>query len=140
MTYLFKQKLNLRELVGVEELRYKVLIYEPESYLSALYAHYLSVHNLDIKHCPNLLNIKEAIAVFAPDLLVFSYDDDIPKQAKVLNHLLACFPNLKVVSIGSDIHNDCLKELMSLGIVSHINRKLTRPQDVVEVIKTLLFN
>ena len=54
MAYLFKQKLQINELAGLSQPNFRVLVYEPEEYLGALYAHYLAAHNFDIRHCPDL--------------------------------------------------------------------------------------
>lgn len=66
MAYLFRQKLYLKDLAGLSAPPKKILISEPESYLSALYGHYLEAHNFDIKHCPRLDQIKAALANFSP--------------------------------------------------------------------------
>lgn len=142
MAYLFKQKLNIAELADISRRPKKVLIYEPEEYLSALYQHYLRRHNFDVKHCPDLGMIREATSSFLPDVLVFSLDGQTNPPAsrslRLLANLVLGFPFLRLVSIGSSSHNSLVKELMTAGVLGHINRQLSRPQDLAIVVKSIL--
>ena len=141
MAYIFKQKIRI-----VDELAYlprntkTILIYEPLSDLSALYAHYLSSHNFNIHHCPDMNFLRPAIAAVSPDLLIFSLDAAVSwsQNKSLLLGLLKDFPKLSVISTSFNLNNENLKELMSLGVLSHINRRLSRPQDVVVIVKNIL--
>lgn len=139
MAYLFKQKLNLSELVVNSLSPKRVLIHEPEEYLAALYGHYLRQHNFDVKHCPDLEKISKVINIFKPDVLVFCAD--APHLAgglwNLLPRLSQDFPQLRLVSTGLD-SSSRVKELMAAGVLGHINRKLSRPQDLAVIIKSIL--
>ena len=137
MAYLFKQKLNIADLVSAGQIRKKVLIYEPEEYLSALYAHYLQKHNFDVKHCPDLANLREAIVNFEPHIFVFCSDAPI---FKLLPQLNSCLPGMHLVSTGLNCSHERLNELMSAGVLNHLNRRLSRPQDLVVIINSILNN
>ena len=142
MAYIFKQKLNMSELSGIIENPKKVLIHEPEEYLAALYSHYLQAHNFDIKHCPNLEQIRESINSFRPDVLVFSVDASSQPAApariwKLLPYLRSSFPDLRLISTGLGGGN-YMPELMAAGVLGHINRSLHRPQDLGIIIKSIL--
>ncbi len=139
MAYLFRQKLYLKDLAGLSAPPKKILISEPESYLSALYGHYLEAHNFDIKHCPRLDQIKAALANFSPHLLLVNAD------SRGVEHLLGAdfkseFPRLLVVTTAYNLNAKNLGLLMNAGATGHINRQLTRPQDVVDIVKALLNN
>ena len=140
MAYLFKQKLNLSDLAGLARDRKRILIYEPEEYLGTLYSHYLRTHNFDIKHCPDLKRLREYIITFEPDLLIFSLGlgDGFPKDFLTPNRLIKEFPNLKIISTGYNLSSQKIGELMATGVVSHINRRLSRPQDLALIVKTIL--
>jgi hypothetical protein len=142
MAYLFRQKLNILELAGREAGLRRVLIYEPEEYLGALYRHYLRMHNFDVKHCPVLGQARQAIADFEPDVFVFCADSESAGTAseiwKLLPYLGADFPGLRMVSTGLNSSNEIIRRLMEAGVLGHINRKLSRPQDLAIVVKSIL--
>jgi hypothetical protein len=140
MSYIFKQKFQLSDLAGLRQERKRIVIFEPEEYLAALYGHYLYAHNFDIKHCWNINKLREAIINFQPELLIFCADTSQPllKTSLIPGGLISEFPNLKVVSTGYNLNSQGIGELMAVGVISHINRRLSRPQDIVEIVKTLL--
>ena len=138
--YLFKQKLNLADLAGLTILPKRILIYEPETYLAALYAHYLRLHNFDIKHCPDLRGIHQLILSFQPHLLIFCADDHkiAAEFPGLVLSLSRRFPDLHFLATGYNLSHQGIKELMSAGVQSHLNRRLCRPQDIVHIVETLL--
>jgi len=140
MTYLFKQKLNLSDLADFSRAGEKILVYEPDAYLADLYRHYLRVHNFDVKHCPDLARISEQISEHRPKLVIFNTDSPGAwlKVKTMLSALIAAFPGLRVVSTAYNINAQGLSELMSLGVSSHINRRLSRPEDLVVIVKNIL--
>ena len=142
MAYLFRQKLNIEELSEPLYREKRILIYEPEYYLSALYGHYLRSQNFDIKPCLDLSQVRQAIFVFSPQLLIFSVDafGSWLKLKPILQGLVADFPNLNVVSTGYDLNSDSIKELMEVGLAGHINRRLSRPKDLAVLAQALLNN
>ena len=141
MAYLFRQKLNISELVDLAQAPKRILIHEPEEYLSALYAHYLRAHNFDVKHCPNWDKISAMVKSFRPQVFIFSADALVPhtnvKIWGLLSGLVSDFPNLKLISTGLG-NSSPLKELMAAGVLGHINRKLSRPQDLAIIVKSIL--
>ncbi len=140
MAYIFKQKLNLTDLAGLTILPKRILIYEPEIYLAALYAHYLRQHNFDIRNCFNLDKVNGMIISFQPHLLIFC-TDGLKAPFKAPGLILALsrkFPNLSFLTIARELSHQGTKDLMDAGVLGHLNRSLSRPQDVVEVVKTLL--
>jgi hypothetical protein len=138
--YLFRQKLNLVDLAGLAVRPKRILIYEPEDYLAALYAHYLRAHNFDIKHCPNLNEIAGEITSFQPHLVIFS-TDRVGQRAKFPGLILSLsrkFPDLHFLTTGYNLSHEGIKELMSAGVESHLNRRLSRPQDIPVLVETIL--
>lgn len=142
MDYIFKQKLQLADLAGLQSRPKRILIYEPESDLAALYAYYLREHNFEIKHCFNTDAIRQHVVSFQPHLLIFSADGpELSLKIKpIAATLIKEFPGLNLVSTGYSVSGRRIGELMSIGVISHINRRLSRPQDVVDVVKMVLYN
>ena len=140
MPYIFKQKLQIQELVDLQQPIKRILIHEPEEYLAALYQHYLQVHNFDIKHCPVLESLEVSAKNFAPDVLIFNIGENHNSKAEWLLKFKKDFPEAGVITTGFNTNSEILKLLLSAGISSHINRKLTRPQDIAVVVKSMLQN
>lgn len=140
MAYLFRQKLNISELANVQSGTKRILIYEPEQYLGALYARYLKPDNFDVQHCFDLNQLSQAVWHFQPRLLIFSADPmgNWPKLRPVLTLITRTFPELGVISTGYNLSNDQLAQLMAIGLSGHINRRLSRPQDVAVVVQNIL--
>lgn len=136
MAYMFKQKLSLEELVNLPKAGRRVLVYEPNEYLGALYRHYLRAHNFDVRHCPDLALLKQALAVFGPNLLVFSADDLRPERA--IKDFSAEFPGLKIITTAYNLNHEAVGELLAAGVLSHINRRFSRPQDLVVLAGSLI--
>jgi DNA-binding response OmpR family regulator len=139
MAYLFKEKFNIAELAELPGKANRVVICEPEEYLAALYGHYLSQHNFDIKHCPQVDELKELLQNFLPRLLILNIEKNHIQSHSVLR-LRRQFPNVEVITMGYNIGGDVVKELMSAGICGHIDRRLSRPKDLLYIVKALLNN
>jgi hypothetical protein len=140
MAYIFKQKLKLSDLASLAIAPKRVLIYEPEKDLAALYAYYLSEQNFEIKHCLDFEAIRQSVINFQPNLLIFSTDspDNLPKIRLFPVALIKEFPSLRVISTGYNLSGQGIGELMAIGVISHINRRLSRPQDLAILVTTLL--
>ena len=141
MPYFIKQKLNLSELVQLDQRRQTVLLVEPEDYLRNLYSLYLSRQSFAVEHCLNSDELEASINFLLPNVLVFStsYFDKPIVAVRFLSRIRQQFPSLPVVAITFNSSHDHLKQLVSAGVTSHIDRRLTRPEDLATIIKTLLF-
>jgi len=140
MAYLFKQKLRLEELVDVDSIKRRILMFEPDEDLAAVYARYLSFNNFQLRHVPTLFNLQATL--FNPELLIFRADIPFPLAGtkNLFRRLMGDFPGLKVITTGYNLSSEDIRELMSSGVVSHMNRRTSRPQDLVLVVKTILTN
>jgi DNA-binding response OmpR family regulator len=141
MVYLFKEKFNLLDLVPVKKQPLKlVMILEPEEYLLSLYSHYLERNNFQVKHCRQVDALHKEIHSHHPDLLILN--TGIFKQLGALVDLLTelrqSFAGLPVVTIGHNINGEDISKMMATGISSHIDRRLSRPRDVVHVVEAIL--
>ncbi|GEM_PF-747751 len=140
MSYLFKQKLDLRELTGQVLPAKLIIVAEPEEYLLALYSYYLQKNNFEVIHCTQGIELLELIERHTPHLIIFnprSYGG-IKEAVKFVNNLIGAYPFVPIVTIGNDISTEDLRALMSSGIASHIDRRLSKPMDVVHVARSIL--
>ncbi len=142
MAYLFKQKLTLGELVDISLPIHRILLHEPEEYLAGLYRHHLTKHNFQVEHCPSVNLLNAHILNFKPTLLVFSVDesDNVKTSANWLLHIKKQNPEIFIITTGLNTNSEILKTLLNVGVSSHINRRLSRPQDLVILAQTILKN
>lgn len=142
MAYLFRQKLDLRGLAGRDVLPKLVIVAEAEEYLSALYSYYLHNHNFEVLRCRQPKQLAGLMEHYPPHLLIFNprFYGDISATVKFLGSVRKVYPLLPVVTVGSGISSQELGQLMACGIMSHIDRRLSRPSDIVIIAKTLLNN
>ena len=141
MSYIFREKLNLLDLVGKEKQYQRVLTVGMEDYLGELYGRYLASHNLAVAHCASLDTTHEHIEQFQPHLVVLSLEQ-VKGQRPLLSLLYQIkllYPSLLVVSVGYNTDHELLRKMMSAGVCSHLDRRLSRPQDLVAVVTTLLY-
>ena len=133
MAYLFKEQFHIFELANLAP-RKKLLIFEPEEYLAGLYALYLQ-DDFQVSHCQAFEQVKPSILNFNPHVLVYNIDHD--SAVRALLDLKTAFPRLLLFSTGLSANK--LKELMEAGVIGHINRKFSRPQDLAVIVKSVLF-
>src|SRR5690242_19928466 len=129
MAYLFKQKLRLEELANLPQVQNRVLVFEPDDYLGALYRRYLTAHNFEVRHCPDLALLHAALAAFGPNLLVFSADHLRPERA--ISNFFQAFPGLKIITTAYNLNQEAVSGLLAAGVLSHMNRRFSRPADLV---------
>ena len=140
MSYVFQEKFNIYDLIALESQPHRVAILEPEQYLAKLYEKYLRAQGFEVIRCTERNLLHGFLSATSPRILLLnpgSFEKTKIAIAAIGQALLA-FPELLIVTIGYDTPAEELKELMSAGIASHINRKLSKPADVVYIIKTLL--
>ena len=142
MPYIFKQKLHIQDLAGADKALRRVLIFEPEEYMGALYHSHLRMHNFEVRHCAELNMVVSVAEDFLPNLLVFNIDhpQSTNSKGRWLVNFRQRFPHVCLITTGFNIDVELLKQLMPSGPVSHLNRRLTRPQDLAVLAKTLLNN
>jgi DNA-binding NtrC family response regulator len=138
--YLFKNKINVADLVDLQRQSKKILIYEPNSDLGQLYSSYFKQSNFEVQHCREREILPHNLMIFSPNLLVYSLDllHETGSKTFYLQGIKQSFPSLTVVTVGYNLDPEALKNLMNCGVSGHINRQLSRPQDLVTVVKMLL--
>lgn len=143
MAYLFREKFKVSDLAVLQQRPdMLVLIMEPEDYLRELYAKHFSDNDIKVVHCTRAEELFEHVRISDPQLLLVNIDalDRFSRMLGLLKLIKASFNHLPVVAISGGLDADGLKELMDIGISSHIDRRFTRPADVVHVVKAILNN
>jgi DNA-binding NarL/FixJ family response regulator len=140
MSYIFKQKFDLNDLVSQPQVEFKtILVAEPEEYLLNLYCDYLSNHNY-IPHACSHINLLESKTVLhRPDLLLLSLDLFADKN-KISNDFFNYrkqFPHIKILCLGQNVDSEIVKKVMEFGVSSFVERRFSTPQDVVNLVKSI---
>ena len=142
MDYIFAQKLNMKNVRSDFEYPPKlVAIFEPEEYLRALYEKKFRAHNFLVQQISGTKQLLGLLDLLTPDLLIINsqFSADHRLVISFLKQLHVKFPSLPKVSLGKDLPAEHLKQLMSYGVVSHVERRLSRPNDLVAIAKTILY-
>ncbi len=142
MAYVFKQKFNIAELISKPSNQTVVLIVEPDIYLAKLAERHLVAVGYRSCYCPDILLLEEFLSRVNPTVLLFNPEAcrTFGIAAGLIKKIIGGYPSLRVVTITHDIPGQNLSQMMNAGIASHINRKLTKPKDVAEIIRTLIIN
>jgi hypothetical protein len=140
MPYLFKQQFTITDLLPRTVPALSVVIAEPEIYLAKLAGKYLLAAGLEVNYCPSPVLLMEFLRRTCPAALLINPRGylEIKHAAKGISDIRDNFPGLAVVTIAHNLEAEELGQLMSAGVASHINRQLSRPQDVADIIKTLI--
>lgn len=136
MNYVQKQKFNIEELLGATAQSKIVAVVEPERYLAKLYEKYLLGYGFTVMHfLPG-----ELLGVFvervSPKLVLLSSDNSSAHDH--IEHIRRHNPHILLVTIAHNADQKDIERFMSHGVTSHINRKLSRPQDVADIIRGLI--
>jgi len=136
MFYFQKQKFNIQELFDAAVQGHIVAVVEPERYLAKLYEKYLQACNLTVLH----IQPGELVAVFVqrvrPKIVLLSCDDKAAHG--YIEVLRRQNPHMILVTIAHNSDQEDIQRFMSQGVTSHINRTLSRPQDVAVIIRGLV--
>lgn len=140
MAYLLRQKFNINELVSLSNRAKKVLLAMSEENLREIYERHLKIHGFKTIGCHFANHAQVALALPDCDLLVIDFNAAQESQDKMefLKIINRNFPKIPVVTVGNALGNVLLEKLMALGIVGHLDRRLTRPADLAAIIKTFM--
>ncbi len=133
MEYLFREKLIRPGLKIQDVFPRMVLIAEPSKPLCEIYARLFNPDDFMVHSCTEYAVLNMLLRELDPALLLltitpFKHDSFSHVKKITKNH-----PELKIITMSHDSEQQGLGKLMSLGVSGHINKKLTRPKDVVEL-------
>lgn len=140
MSYYIQQKFQITDFLSPKLPQKKITVAADDDELRRLYCFYLHQHNFQAFPCAGVDSVHEHLKNFQPHLLLFCMNGE-GKQRDALRHITVLsrqYPELKIVTIGIISRHDELKEILDLGVCGHIDRKLTRPRDIIEVVKVIL--
>jgi response regulator of citrate/malate metabolism len=142
MAYLIKNKFNIEQLVDLQKNLWKVFLLEPELYLLNLYQSYLHTHEFFVEPAQSVDGIERRLKRFQPHLLILNavFFEKEKQLHKIINNLKAESINFQIISFGAGLSQEQLKNVMSAGVVSHIDRRFSRPIDIIHIAKSILNN
>lgn len=140
VTYITKQKFNLRELVGPLAPTKIILLVINEENLREIYRRQLIAHNFQVYASPLGDVVAMAHYLNSADLLIVELADTSDDKLEFLKIISKDFSNLPIVTVGHTVSGSILAKVMSLGVVSHFDRKFSRPADLAQIVKALFLN
>lgn len=142
MAYLLKQKFKISELVPNLSPARRILLVEPEYYVKHVYLKHLKEHGYEPFHSANLSDALLILKNMNADAAILNphAEDEYKNFISRLSVLRNLYPSLPVITVGQSLPVSILSEIMALGVISHLEKRLTRPGDIITVIKTILQN
>ena len=140
MPYFVKEKFHISDLLPAQDTAKSIALVEPEEYLANLYRRYLTLQGYAVTHYQGPRHVPHVFLTAMPDVLILNSEvfEKVGAAVEKISDVLQLYPHLLVVTIGYNTQADDLQKLMSAGIASHINRKLSKPQDLVDVVRAVL--
>lgn len=139
MVFLSKQKFNVQELAEVIKPKRNVLLIMGEEPLGEVYRRHLNDHDfvVDVYDFAEVVEIARRLN--SASLLVMELRHDAGnRQLEFLKAVKRDFPNISVITVGQAIEDEILSKLMDLGVIGHLDRRFSRPQDLVVLAKTTI--
>lgn len=140
--YFFKEKFHISELVPVQIYTRSILVAEPEEYLRQIYVNNLSKHGYVAEHCGNLSDVVNLVGSGSHGAMILSphMEKGLKRFYEVVGYIREIRPSLVIITVGESLQPEILSNLMSLGVVSHLDRRFSRPKDIIEIINSVLKN
>jgi hypothetical protein len=142
MPYIHREKINFRDLLHPQQKAYRIVVAEPETELFGIYDRHFSEEGLTAHHCRELSSLLGHLANLEPHVLVVSLEfrEGIEHTRRFLAHIKKYYPLTHLITVSKGGGPEHMKIPMQLGVSGHINRQLSRPQDVVMIVKAILNN
>lgn len=115
-----------------------ILLAEPELEARGLYEKHLVGPDIEVYVCQDQNKLHENLADINPDLLIINPGTNPARSLVFLQSIKKNHPYLKIITIGYGTPDDYLDRFMQIGVSYHINRHLTRPQDVAVAAQQVL--
>jgi len=142
MAYIVKEKFNIFDLVPEAGGGKSVIVAEPEWYLAKMYQKHLLSNGFKVRLAGEPYEIHGLLRAAPTNAVLLNIEmyEHSNAASQHIAHIMENFPGVIIVTVGFDTAGEDLKKYMSAGIGSHMNRKMSKPGDVVHIFKTLLQN
>lgn len=138
MKYLFYNHYYIEPMISTSSNK-TILLAEPEAESRALYRKHLSASpGITVTICVDLTQLLDDLTSLKPDLLIVNPGKNPARSVVFLQRIKKLQPALRIITIGYGTPDDYLDRYMQLGVSYHINRHLTRPQDVAVAAQQVL--
>lgn len=137
MDYIFFQHYNLETMLSERQPKI-ILLAEPEPESQALYRRHLDAPDFVVNVCNDLAEIHNLLSSTLPDLLILNPGANPVRSLTILKGIKKNYPAMRIITLGYGTPEEYLDRFMQLGVSYHINRNLTRPQDVAMAARQVL--
>jgi DNA-binding NarL/FixJ family response regulator len=116
-----------------------ILLAEPELESRALYYKHLSSDpEVTVSICEEPSKLLELLSSLEPDLLIINPGENPARSLVFLQSIKKVQPSLRIITVGYGTPDNYLDRFMQLGVSYHINRHLSRPQDILAAAQQVL--
>ena len=140
MQYIIQEKFHIAKVSNVNFFDFPVLLFEQENSLAGIYVKHFAQKNFVCHTCNSLNTLFNAVKVVMPKVLVLGFPENINFSEIVsqIANLKNSFKLLPIICYSYSLPAELVKELMALGVFSHIDRKFSRPRDLVNLVECLV--
>lgn len=132
------QKLFVPSVGVVDADRKIILVADHQPEMSKIYANLFENLECLAHTCHEIHKLESELANLEPHVLILNITTFADQAIKRVKSMRSSYPEMVMVTL-SDSGNDVeLHRLMELGVVGHLNKQLTRPRDVLLLVKHVL--
>lgn len=138
MVYVLKQKFNIADLAQVNPVRARVLLVLEEQLLGEIYRRHFFSHGFEAELAQerDLLRVTDLLKTSDLVVMDFSLENHGPRL-QFLKWIRQGFPRISVITVGHALEDSIMNRIMDAGVAGHVDRKFSRPMDIIEIAKTL---
>lgn len=114
-----------------------VLLAEPEAESSELYARRLAEVHMKVVRCPDLSEVLSHIEASTPDVVIINPSIDVRRGLRAVAAVRGAFPAIPLITVGVGLPDDHLDAIMKSGVSYHLDRRLSRPRDLLVALEQI---
>lgn len=140
MAYIFREKFKISDLAPQAALVKKIMLLDEDEDLLNFYGSLLAQKNFEIVACPSLPEVDGLVRRHRPKALICNLDifSSPTEFVRLLDSLRKFYPELLCITHTIKFGQNDLRQLMSAGVSGHIERRFSRPSDMVMVVRAAL--
>ena len=140
MTYVFKEKFQLADLANVSRVAKCVVLLETDSILRDIYKTEFGLLGLDSVFCENQFEVDSVVKRHNPHLFICNTDifKNESELIELLKYIKKIYHYLPLLTYSLRTSPDLLSKLLNCGVSSHLDRKFSRPRDLLDIVRAVL--
>jgi len=138
MNYIFTEKF-IRPGLKVQNVYPKVvLVADPQPEICSIYLRHFNDASFITQVCNKYETLAGILRELDPHLLVLTLTPLKTKAEATVKKIMVRHPFMRIITLARTESESDPRRLLGLGVVGHLNKELTRPQDIVTLAQHVL--